>query len=499
MGFDSGKGFSGFSVLHNNPSSNLVINFTFLNPFASPNTMGQNAVNNQDLVEDIIEKLKEENIDSVRFEYCDINAVARSKTIPSRHFKSKVNYGLLFPICCLTIDPKGGMVNDHIIERYLWSDMVCYPDLSTFTVLPWMQKTARVFVTPLSVGDGDQVKIDPRTIAMTQIKALLKKKIKLLSSLEYELWLVDEITRKPVNTDINIFSTIRLSKYQDFFNKVSRNLFTVGVDIECIESEYAKGQFELPMEPAFGVQAGDNAVTFRTGIKEMALQEGLMASFMTKPYEDADGASGHFNHSLWSLDGKTSLLADTSRPSGLSEIGEYWIAGILAHVPALSVLQAPTLNCRDRNKPGTFAPFNATWGYDNRTCAVRLKGNTEQGFYIENRLGSSAGNPYINLAATIAAGIDGINRQLLLPKALPLNKSSDDEGIIPPGTVLIPTDGEDALQALLSDEPLVKALGSEFVKTFEAIRRHEMKLMDDYTKSGANKVKWARELYFEYI
>ncbi|KAJ8029789.1 Lengsin [Holothuria leucospilota] len=461
--------------------------------------MGENAGKNQDLVEDIIEKLKEENIDNVRFEFCDINAVARSKSIPTRHFKSKVNSGVLFPICCLTCDPAGGMVNDHIVQRYLWSDMVCYPDLSTFTVLPWMKNTGRVFVTPSSVGDGDQVTIDPRSIATNQIQALMEKEMKFFSTFEYEFWLVDEITRKPVTTDKNIFSTIRLSKYQDFLNKVSRNFFIAGVDIECIESEYAKGQFELPMEPAFGIEAGDNAVTFRTGLKEMALQEGLMASFMTKPYENDEGSSGHLNHSLWGLDGKTPLLADTSRPSGLSEIGEHWIAGILAHVPALSILQAPTLNCRDRNKPGTFAPFNATWGYDNRTCAVRVKQNGGHGLYLENRLGSSAGNPYINLAATIAAGIDGIDRQLPLPTALPFNMSSDDEGIIPSGTTLIPTDGEAALQALLNDEHLVKALGSEFVKSFEAIRRHEMKLMDDYTKSGTNKFEWARELYFEYI
>ncbi|KAJ8029785.1 Lengsin [Holothuria leucospilota] len=462
-------------------------------------TMGENAVNNQHMVGHIVEKLKAENIDSVRFEFCDINAVARSKTIPSRHLKSKVNSGVLFPICSLTIDPAGRIVNDHIFEKYLWSDMVCYPDLSTFTVLPWMQKTARVFVTPSLVGDGDQVTIDPRSIAMNQIQALMEKEIKFFSSFEYKFWLVDETTREHVTTDKSIFSTIRLSKYQDFFNKVSRNFFTAGVDIGCIESEYEEGQFKLPMEPAFGIEAGDNAVTFRTGLKEMALQEGLMASFMTKPFEKFYGSSGHLNHSLWSLDGKTSLLADTSRPSGLSEIGEYWIAGLLAHVPALSILQAPTLNCRDRNKPGTFAPFNATWGYDNRTCAIRFKENGGHGCYIENRLGSSAGNPYINLAATIAAGIDGIDRQLPLPTALPFNKSSDDDGIIPPGTTLIPTDGEDALQALLSDEHLVKALGSEFVKTFEATKRHEMKLLDDFSSSGASEFLWARKLYFEYM
>ncbi|KAJ8029115.1 Lengsin [Holothuria leucospilota] len=409
--------------------------------------------------EKCIDLINDLGIEFVRYEFYDVNSVARSKTYPARHFQSCVK-----------------------------------------SVLPWVEGTARVFVSASSVGEGDDVTVDPRNIAQAQLNALEGRNISLLSSFEYEFWVVEGKTRKTITEDLNICSTLRLAEHQSFFNSIAKNLFKAGIDIERLETEDSPGQFEMPMKPSFGIRAADDAATFRTGVKEMAKQQGFAASFMTKLFKDQEGSSGHLNHSLWSLDRQTPLHSDKSRLYGLSKMGEHWIAGLLAHAPALSLLQSPSLNCRDTFRRDTFAPSNATWGVDNRTCAVRLKKTGVHGSYIENRLGSSAGNPYISLAAMIVAGIDGIDRKLPLPEAVPFNTPSSDEASIPPGTVPLPTDIDGALKSLTEDTVLCKAFGSDFIQAFIAIKLKEKKLLSSYCSNKKDDTyKWFKEFYFDYI
>lgn len=130
---------------------------------------------------------------------------------------------------------------------------------------------------------------------------------------------------------------------------------------------------------------------------------------------------------------------------------------------------------------------------------VRWKLRGRHGSHIEDRIGSSAGSPYVSFAAMIAAGVDGIERQLPLPKAIPFDKNAHNEENVPPGTETLPTETEDALDALFSDRVMVNALGQDFVAYFEKLKRHEMKLLKEYIESGGNKFNWANEYYFEYI
>lgn len=449
-------------------------------------------------MEDVLKELNTKEIQNVRFEFLDTNSVARSKTIPVRHFSKAVNSGISFPVVIFASDPHLDInKKSPLLAKYLTSDMICYPDLTTFTTLPWVKNTARVFVsaTPASTsGNNNEVLLDPRSILKNQLEKLKAKDLSIFSSLEYEFWLVDEATREPVISGTNAWSTLRLAKHQQFIDQLVLNLLKAGVDIDSVQTEYGKGMFEITMEPSFGIRSADNAATFRTGIKEMAMQEGFVASFMTRPFESDVGASGHLNHSLWTPDGKTQMTADASRPYGLSEIGEYWVAGLLEHACALSFLQAPTVNCRDRISPNNMAPCNATWGVDNRSCAIRLKKQGKHGLYLENRIGSSAGNPYISLAATIAAGIDGIERKLSLPAPIPLDKLCTDEGHLPPDTALLPTDVESAIQCLRKDDVMMNAFGEDFVNNLESIRRFESEKITEEDKYASSRM-----LYFDYI
>ncbi|KAJ8029136.1 Lengsin [Holothuria leucospilota] len=438
----------------------LLLNDT--RPYFSSSTIPVMAIESKQcttLTEKCIDLINDLGIEFVRYEFYDMNSVARSKTYPARHFQSCVK-----------------------------------------SVLPWVEDTARVFLSASLVGEGDKVTINPRNITQAQIAALEERNISLLSSFEYEFWVVERKKQNPITEGLNACSTLRLAEHQALFNSIAKNLYKAGVDIERLKTEYAPGQFEMPMKASFGIRAADDAATFRTGVKEMTKQQGFSASFMTKLFKDQEGSSGHLNHSLWSLDRQTPLHSDKSRPYGLSKIGEHWIAGLLAHAPALSLLQSPSLNCRDTFRRDTFAPSNATWGVDNRTCAVRLKKTGVHGSYIENRLGSSAGNPYISLAAMIAAGIDGIDRKLPLPEAVPFNKPSNDKANIPPGTVPLPIDVDSAVTSLRGDTVLCEAFGSDFIQTFTSIKLHEKKLLSSYCEDKNDDVyKWFKEFYFDYI
>lgn len=247
--------------------------------------------------------------------------------------------------------------------------------------------------------------------------------------------------------------------------------------------------------PAFGIQAADNAHTYKISIKEIALDHGYQAVFMTKPWPDQVGSASHFCHSLWDVDGKIPLLYDPNDPNGLSEVAQHWMGGILHHAPAISLLMAPTVNCVSRYQIDSWAPYNATWGYDNRSCYLRVKVNGASGTYIENRAGASGSNPYLSLAATVAAGIDGVQRNIKLPKEV--TGSAYDAHEIPAGTARIPNTMKDALKTFLEDKVITEALGEDFVKVFTACKHHEMKLEAEALAKGDKD--WEHKLYFEYM
>ena len=269
----------------------------------------------------------------------------------------------------------------------------------------------------------------------------------------------------------------------------------VGVKLERLESEMGPGQLEISYKPAFGIRAADNAHTYKTSIKEIAILNGYVASFMSKPYPDKAGSSGHFCHSLWDAEGKVPLLYDDKSPTGLSELGRYWMAGILAHAPAITVLMAPTVNCLKRITPLGMCPVNSTWGMDNRTCAVRVKIRGAEGTYLENRIGAAGCNPYLSLAATVAAGIDGIVNKLELPPKVTGNAYRFED--LPQNTQALPADMKDALEALLDDKVICDALGEEFIKCFTAAKRHDINVEKNALARG--ECDWEFKHFFYYL
>ncbi|XP_054750400.1 lengsin-like [Lytechinus pictus] len=443
----------------------------------------------------ILEIIKEENLLAIRFEQTDTNGIARSKLVLARHFKEKATKGLNFVLCHLAFDVQLNVLapNTGYAEEIGFADAVMFPIFESFQVLPWLKRTGRILIEP--TWKGSDVEGHPRVVARRQLEKLRQLGISLYSAHEHEFYVVDKETKKPLNEDKNAHSAIRDTPYHNLLNKFMEYLPKVGVDVELVENEYGPGQLEISYKPAFGISAADNAHTYKTSIKEIAILNGYMASFMSKPYPNKSGSSSHFNHSLWDINEKVPLLYDANDPLSLSETGQHWIAGILAHAPAIEVLMAPTVNCLTRVTPHAFAPINATWGFDNRTCDIRVKINGPEGTYIEHRAGAAGCNPYLSLAATVAAGIDGIVNKLKLPPQV--TGDACEEADIPPKTANLPANMEDALTALTNDETICDALGKDFIKCFTAVKKCEAKQAREAEARGDKD--WAFNFYFEYL
>lgn len=445
-------------------------------------------------LDDIRKEIDEKDVEFVRFEFGDLHGIARSKIIPARHFREKSCKGINIPIAHLGMDCRGSPVAEaKYISQGDYCDAVWTPDLSTFRVLPWCDNTARVILEPTL--KGKPVDMFPRTLARKQVDRLTKMGLSLLTAHEHEFYIVDRKTGQPLTQDYNLRATVR--NYTDplLIRSLMQALTAVGVDAEMMDTEKSPGQVEITYKPTFGIQAADNAYTYKTTTKEVAMQRGYVASFMSKPWPELNGSSAHVCHSLWDSTQQRPLLYAEDQPFGLSKIGCHWIAGLLVHAPALSILMAPTVNCLKRFEVNSFAPYNVTWGLDNRTCALRVKVGGGADTYIENRMGASGSNPYLTLAATIAAGIDGIQRELVPPQ--PIANNAYLPGNVPADTAILPATMDEALEAFSQDDVIRSALGEEFMNEFCLLKMHEMK---EYNEAKLKQdSKWEYKMYFEYI
>ncbi|XP_072014977.1 lengsin-like [Amphiura filiformis] len=369
-------------------------------------------------LESVSSTIEEEEIEFVRFEFSDFYGISRCKIIPARHFVDKASNGIGIPFCHLSSSIDGAEL--HLDTPYGngevgIGDGIWFPEFNTFRILPWYRKTASILLEP-KYYKGEPVSCYPRYIARQQIERLEKLGISLLAAHEHEFYVVDQKTQKPFTQDMCFRSTIRTYTDPNLLDQLMTNLYKVGIDVENCESESGHGQMEITYKPRFGIQAADNAYFFKTTVKEIAQQHGYIASFMSKPFADQMGTSAHFCHSLWDKDCKKNLLYDANDHNKLSEIGRYWMAGILKHSPAITMLMAPTVNCYKRYGKQSYVSTTPNWGIDNRCCMLRLKINGTKGTYLENRSSGGGSNPYLTLAAVVAAGIDGIEKKLPLPE-----------------------------------------------------------------------------------
>ncbi|KAM4043741.1 lengsin [Anomaloglossus baeobatrachus] len=421
-------------------------------------------------VEHIKQQIAREDVRFVRFEAADLHGVSRSKTIPARFFQERAISGIYMPRSYLelTLSPKDNEV-DHINSTHFKSDIIVKPDLQTFQVLPWAEKTARVICDSFTFL-GDPLLTSPRFLAKRLLHQLEEIGFLLHAAFTYEFCvfgMAEIISSKTIS-----FPTVTLLTDHDqlFMQELFDGMYYIGGNIESFSSSIGPGQMEISFQPDYGLQVADNAFTFKTAIKEMAKKHGYIASF----YTDMVGFynTGILSHSLWDIHGKKNLFYSGTHVQELTDIGKNWLSGLLLHSAALSCLVAPGVACRKhlaKDIKESQDSISATWGFNNNGSTYNIKSYSKNGAYIENKLCSAMANPYLVLAATVAAGLDGIKRGLNFFDSIASNTHLPELKVWP-----IPLKLEDALTALQEDKCIRASLGEPFIQYFIAMKKYEL-------------------------
>jgi glutamine synthetase len=259
----------------------------------------------------------------------------------------------------------------------------------------------------------------------------------------------------------------------------------IGIDIITANCEYGPGQFEINYGPHQALRAGDLGFTFKNGVKFIASQFGYHATFMTKPFTDQSACGAHTHISLISKDSGENAFLDTNNEHGLSQTAFYFLQGMLKHANAAMALMAPTPNCYHRFVPHHFAPSNISWGLEDRSAMIRAKNSRDSRTHLENRLPTALSNPYLSIAAVVAAGTLGLQEAAMPPDAVK-GLAEEHSGFEP-----LPTTLDVALDMLERDEAFGSILGDEFVQVFTTMKRSEL------ARLKAHVTDWERDEYLE--
>ncbi|MDK2779647.1 MAG: type III glutamate--ammonia ligase [Pseudomonadota bacterium] len=416
------------------------------------------------------EFLATHQVDYILAQFVDLHGGIKSKSVPVHCLKDLTETGAGFA---------GGAILGFDMSPQD-PEYMMVADLSTLTLIPWMPGYACIRGTGM-VSDTPYM-LDPRNILSHQAARLKERGLRLMTGMEPEFYLLREDEDGAIvpfdSTDTMERPTYDyrgLTRNSAFIEGLHKSLQAVGLEVYQIDHEDANGQFEINFKYDECVRTADNMQFFKMTAKEVANNNGAICSFLPKLSATTTGNGMHVHCSLVDENG-VNLFQDDSDPSGmgLSDLAHKFIAGIIEHAPALCALLCPSVNSYKRlitGSPGvpSWAPVFIAWGDNNRSAMVRIPYGR-----IEVRIGDSAMNPYLATAAIIAAGLDGIDRDLTPPDACSLNfYDLSPQAIAGMGVSRLPENLDAALDALAADVFFKEALGERLINSYLALKRAE--------------------------
>jgi glutamine synthetase len=420
----------------------------------------------------LAQSLRENSVEFVRFELPDLAGLSRGKTVPIDHVEAYTLNGLNLYGGTVTLDTNSIPIQGTgYNEDVNFTDCLMVPDPDTLSNVPWLANTARV-ICDTRWYDGRPQAAAPRMVLKNILAAAAALGYGVRMGHEFEFYVVDLHTRQPLYSGQPIFVTARTHQHPAM-EKLLRVLHASGVDMITANAEHGPAQWELNFAALDGIAAADRAFVFKNTVKEFLRTEGLLATFMTKPYKGLSGSCSHFHVSLYSLETGANLFLDAADKDGMSPLMKHFTQGILDHARAAQALWNPTPNCYRRIRPATFAPSNISWGVEDRSASVRIKASRDKRQHLEVRVPSALSNPYLTAAATIAAGLLGIRAASPLAPERAGLKEND------PAFAKLPTEMHESLAALAADAALGELLGPEFVNMFTKVKTAEMLRLRD--------------------
>lgn len=345
-----------------------------------------------------------------------------------------------------------------------YGDVALQPDLTTLRRIPWLDSTALVMCDVLDEHTGEPVEVAPRRILQRQVEraAAAGYTVMLGSELEFFLFResLDEAAAKgysdltPHSHVIEDYHVLQTTRDEYLIRAIRNGVDGAGVPVEFSKGEAGRGQHEINLVYSTPVVMADRHVIYKNAAKEIASQHGRAITFMAK-YSDAEvGSSCHVHSSVWNADASVTLMWDDDAPDHLSPVFRAWLAGQIECGRDLAWMHAPTVNSYKRYQPESWAPTALAWSVDNRTCGFRLVGHGSS-FRLESRIPGADVNPYLAFAATIAAGLHGIEHGLEPPPRF------DGNAYAAPHLPRVPAHLLEAIEAFAQSKVAVGAFGDE--------------------------------------
>lgn len=427
---------------------------------------------------DIVERAKRSGIRLVRFLWCDNGGIIRGKSTHVGSLAQRLQNGI-------GITPAMQAMNmlDQLqpVEGFTAVGEVCMlPDPKTFVVLPYAPHTAAMLCDLVTLA-GQPWPACQRTFLRRVVNAALDQGIRVQAAFEPEWSLARRADDGYVPADSSLcFSSIGFSTAAAVIDEVVAALESQGIDVEQYYPELGHGQQELSIRHAEPIRAADNHILYRETVRNVVATQGFLASFAPKPWRDQAGNGCHLHLSAWDLAAGTNLFFDARDAYHLSDLGYRFIGGVLHHLPALLALTCPSYNSYRRLQPGSWSGAYVCFGPHNREAAIRIVNGTrasqEATIHLELKSCDSSCNPYLALGGVIAAGLDGVARnlrpsegQLVHVDPATLSEAERQQR----GIARLPLRLNEALDALEQDEVLMNALGPELARAYLAVRRSE--------------------------
>ncbi len=446
----------------------------------------------------IIDYVKSHPSGKVKIAYADIDGILRGKYISTEKFLTIINGSTTF---CDVIF--GWDANDVAYDNVKFTGWhTGYPDtparldISTFRKIPW-ENDLPFFLGELVDEKGKPSYVCPRQLLKKVLKDASQAGFTPFFSQEFEWFNFTETPQSardknykgltPISPGMFGYSILRTTLRNPFFSDLFDLLKKFDVPIEGLHTETGPGVLEAAIPYSGILEAADRALLFKTAVKEIAYQHGIMATFMAKISENLPGCGGHVHQSLWDKAAKKNLFHDAKANRGMSALMKSYIAGQLYCLPHLLPMYAPTINSYKRLVEGAWAPTTLTWGIDNRTVALRVLNGSAKSCRLETRVIGSDVNPCLAMAAALASGLYGIKKKMKLQPQTVGNGYRDYEH----GT--LPTTLHEATEKMKQSSVVKEILGEQFTEHFVQTRdwewRQHLKPVTD----------WEMKRYFEII
>jgi len=453
---------------------------------------------NKRTLEQLVRQVKDGEVDTVIIAIADLQGRLMGKRLTGPYFLDHVDEGLHACDYLLAMDidnePLPGFKFTNWGTGY--GDMHGRPDLSTIRRLPWLEKTALI-LCDVETMDGRPVDVAPRSVLRRQVERANKLGFTPKTASELEFYLFKDTYEQAANAryqDLHPYGRyiedyhIMQGTKAEWFNRLVRNgMEEAAVPVENSKGEWGFGQQEINLRYAEALEMADRHVIYKNGVKEIAALNAVAVTFMAKWSMAQAGSSFHLHSSLWDSRTDRALFhASDGEPHGMSPLFKHYLAGLIALARDFALFYAPYVNSYKRYQATSFAPTSIAWGFDNRTCGFRIVGHGSS-LRVECRIPGADANPYIAFAATIAAGLYGIENKLELPPEF------RGDAYTAKGVTRVPSNLTQAVAALEKSKPARAAFGDDVVEHYLHSAQLELQRFDGVVTD------WELERNFERI